>query len=118
MWGDRKQEEAATILQMGDKDGQDSGRDSKGRIWEFFFFLRFTYFWLHWVLIAAYRLPLVVESTGSRHAGSVVAVLGLQSLGSVAVEHRLGWLKACGILVPPPRSQPVSPALAGGSLTT
>ena len=97
MWGDRKQEEAATILQMGDKDGQDSGRDSKGRIWEFFFFLRFTYFWLHWVLIAAYRLPLVVESTGSRHAGSVVAVLGLQSLGSVAVEYSLSCSMACGI---------------------
>ena len=49
---------------------------------------------------------------------SIVVEPGLQSLGSVAVEHRLGWLKACGILVPPPRSQPVSPALAGGSLTT
>ena len=78
-----------------------------------FFFLRFTYFWLHCVFIAAYRLLLVVESTGSRHAGSVVAVLGLQSLGSVAVEYSLSCSMACGIF-----HELVSSALASGFLTT
>ena len=61
------------------------------------FFLRFIYFWLHWVFVATYRLSLVVESTGSRCTGSVVAVPGLQSLGSVVVEDSLSCSMACGI---------------------
>ena len=74
-----------------------TGRDSKGRIWGYFFFLRFIYFWLHWVFVAAYRLSLVAESAGSRRAGSLVAVLGLHSSGSVVVEYRLSCSVACGI---------------------
>ena len=76
-------------------------------------------------LFVVHGLSLVAVSRGYSLAAvlliavaSIVAEPSLQSLGSVAVEHRLGWLEACGILVPPPRSQPVSPALAGGSLTT
>ena len=74
-------------------------------------------------LFVVYGLSLVAVSWGySQVAVLLVAVAsvvepGLQSLGSVAVEHRLGWLEACGILVPPPRSQLVSPAWAGGFLT-
>ena len=72
-----------------------------------FFFFNFIYFWLHWVFVAVCRLPLVavsegysllwcagfslrwlllLQSTGSRHAG-------FSSCGSWALEHRLS---SCG----------------------
>ena len=71
----------------------------------FFFFLTFFFFWLCWVFVAAYGLSLVapiggysslrcagfslrwlllLRSTGSRHAGSVVVARGLSSCGSRA----------------------------------
>ena len=45
------------------------------------------------------------------HVGSVVAVPGLYSTGSIVVVHGLSCFKGCGI-------EPVSPALAGRFLTT
>ena len=58
------------------------------------------FLWLHWVLVAAGRI--FVAATGF----SLVAV------------HRLSCPGACGILVPPPEIEPMSPALEGGFLTT
>ena len=94
----------------------------------FFFFklILFIYFWLRWVFIAAHGLSLVavsrgysslrctgfslrwlllLQSTGSRHAGSVV------------VAHGLSCSVARGIF-PDQGSNPCPPALAGGFLTT
>ena len=97
----------------------------------FFFFLKnqfylFFYFWLHWVFVAAHglsvvvasggnsslrcagfslRWPLLLRSTGSRHAG-------FSSCGTRAQLFRGMWD------LPRPGIQPVSPALAGGFLTT
>ena len=51
------------------------------------------------------------------HVGSVVVARGLQSAGSVVVTHGLSCSAACGNL-PRPGIKPVSPALAGGFLTT
>ena len=72
------------------------------------------FFWLRWVFIAARGLSLVassggysslrctgfslrwlllLRSTGSRRAGSVVVAHGVSSCGSCAVEHRLS---SCG----------------------
>ena len=97
----------------------------------------FIYFWLHWVFVAARRVSLVeasggysslpcvgfslqwlllLPSMGSRHAG-------FSSCGSWALECRL---RSCGsqaqllhgIGSSRPRLKPVSPALAGGFLTT
>ena len=104
----------------------------------FFFFLKFIYFWLCWVFIAARGLSLVVasggysllrckgfslwwllllQSTGSRRAG-------FNSCGLWALELRLS---SCGARtellrgmwdLPGPGVEPLSPALAGGFLTT
>ena len=95
-------------------------------------------FWLCWVFVAAPRLSLVavsggcsslgcvgfslqwlllLRSTGSRHAG-------FSSCGSRALEHRLSSCGAwayllCGMWdLPGPGIEPVSPAVAGGFLTT
>ena len=101
-----------------------------------FFLNLFIYFWLHWVFIAACGLSLVATSggysllwcvgfslqwllslwsMGSRHAG-------FSSYGSQALEHRLSRVRAQflhGIWdLPGPGLKPVSPALAGGFLTT
>ena len=100
----------------------------------FFFFN----FWLRWVFIAARRLSLVVasggysllqcvgfsfqwllllQSMGSRRAG-------FSSSGSRALERRLSSCGARAQLLrgmwdlPRPAFKPVSPALAGGFLTT
>ena len=80
----------------------------------FFSDFLFIYFWLCWVFIAARGLSLVagsrgysslwcvgfswrwlllLRSTGSRHAGSVVVAHGLSSCGSWALECRLS---SCG----------------------
>ena len=48
----------------------------------------------------------------------MVVAPGLWGTGSVVVEHRLSCPEACGILVPRPGIEPVSPALAGKFLTT
>ena len=69
---------------------------------------------------------------GSRHVGfsscgmwaSVVVACGLSSCGSQALEHRLSSCGARAELLhgmrdlPRPGIEPVSPALAGGLLTT
>ena len=79
-------------------------------------------FWLRWVFTvvrrlfaSAHGLSLVPESWGcsvlvkNRHQG-------MQA--SVAVVQRISCSTACGILVPWPGMEPVSPALVGGFLTT
>ena len=101
-------------------------------------FILFIYFWLHCVFVAAHRLSLVsvsggysllwcagfslrwfllLRSTGSRH-------VGFSSCGLRALERRLS---SCGARVqllpgmwdlPRPGLEPMSPALAGGFLTT
>ena len=114
--------------------------------WVFFFNINlFIYFWLCWVFAAAHRLSLVVVSrsysslrctgfslwwllllwiTGSRRVGSVVVARGLSSCSLQAPEQRLS---SCGTRtqllhgmwdLPGPGLKPVSPALAGGFLTT
>ena len=96
------------------------------------------FFWLLWVFVAACRLSpvaasrgysslqcagfslqwlLLLQSTGSRH-------MGFSSCGSRALEHRLSSCGARASLLhgmwalPRPGLEPVSPALAGGFLTT
>ena len=61
-------------------------------------------FWLRWVFVAVFRLSRVAASRGTQ--------------GSVVVAHGLWLLQACGILVPQPEIKLMSPALAGGFLTT
>ena len=103
------------------------------------------YFWLRWAFLLRVGVSLVAASGGYsslRCAGfslgglsccrarapgaraSVVVALGLSSCGSWAPEHRLSscgtwaWLLR-GMWDPPgPGLEPVSPALAGGFLTT
>ena len=103
----------------------------------FNYFILFIYFWLHWVFAAARGLSLVAArggysslqcagfslrwlllwSTGSRR-------MGFSSCGSRALVHRLS---SCGARIqllhgmwdlPGPGLKPMSPALAGGFLTT
>ena len=96
----------------------------------------FFHFWLHWVFVAAHWLSLVaVSSCGSwasrfggfscgAHGvqqlwcvGSVVAARGLQSLGFSSCGARAQL--PCGMCnLPTAGIKPVSPALAGGFLTT
>ena len=101
-------------------------------------FILFIYFWLRWVFVAARGLSLdavsggysslrcvgfllrwllLLRSTGSRHAG-------FSSCGTRSLEC---WLSSCGTRAQLLRSmwdlswpglEPVSPALAGGFLTT
>ena len=106
----------------------------------------FIYFWLLWVFVAAHGLSLVAASggysfvavrgiliavaslcCGARALGmraSVVVARGLSSCGSRALERRLSscgtWaLLLCGMWdLPRLGLEPVSPALAGGFLTT
>ena len=115
---------------------------------KFFFFppnnfILFIYFWLRWVFIAAHGLSLVAVRTlccgmrashcggfsccGARAPGtrtSVVVACGLSSCGLWALEHRLSscgsWVQLlCSMQdLPGPELEPVSPALAGGFLTT
>ena len=101
------------------------------------FYYLFTYFWICWVSVA-HRLSLVAASRGYsllwctgfslwwrlllwsmgfRH-------MGFSSCGSWALERRLSscgaWVQLlCGMWgLPRPGIEPVSPALAGGFLTT
>ena len=109
---------------------------------KYYFFLIFVYlfiyFWLHWVFVAAHGLSLVAASggysslwcmgfslrwllllwsTGSR-------CMGFSSCGLWALECRLSSCGARALLLPgmwdPPRPglEPVSPAVAGGFLTS
>ena len=111
---------------------------------EYFYFFNylfiylFIHFWLRWVFIAARRLSLVAASRGYsslRCAGFSLRWLlllrstgsrctGFSSCGSRALEHRLSSHGAWAQLLrgmwdlPGPGLEPVSPALAGGFLTT
>ena len=103
-----------------------------------YLFILFICFWLCWVFLAACVLSLVaasggysllqcvdfslrwlllLRSTGSRHAG-------FRSCGSRALERRLSSCGAWASLLrgmwelPGPGLEPLSPALAGGFLTT
>ena len=95
---------------------------------------------LRWVFVAAHGLSLVVASRGYSSLGwvgfsccgaqalgaraSVVVARGLSSCGSWALERRLSSCGAHAQLLhgmwdpPKPGLAPVSPALAGGLLTT
>ena len=102
-----------------------------------FFKIYFICFWLHWVFVAARGLSLVVASMGysslrrvgfslwwlllfwsmgSRHAGSLVVTRGLWSTGSAVVMHGLSSSTTWDL--PAPGLERLSPALAGGLLTT
>ena len=111
------------------------GQTQQGVI--FLFFSNLFYFWLHWVFVAVCRLLvavsggysslrctafslrwlLLLQSTGSGCAG-------FSSCGSRALECRLSSCGARAQLLhgmwdlPGPGLKPVSPALAGGFLTT
>ena len=94
------------------------------------------YFWLRWVflaehrlsLVAAHRLLIAVASRCRARAlgtwASVVVARRLSSCGSWALERRLSSCGTRALLLhgmwdlPRPRLEPVSPALAGGFLTT
>ena len=81
------------------------------------FLLLLFYFWLHWVFVAACGLLIVVASLCCR-----AQALGTRA--SAAVARRLSSCGArasllCGMWdLPGPRLEPMSPALAGGFLTT
>ena len=106
--------------------------------WKTDFFLVLFFLWLHWVFVAArglslvvasrgysllwctglwLRWPLLLQSTGSRHAG-------FSSCGTRAPELRLSSCGAWAQLLrgmwdlPGPGIEPMSLALAGGFLTT
>ena len=120
-------------------------------------FVLFFFFWLCWVFVAVCGLSLVagsggyssfqcagfslrwlllLRSTDSRRAGSIVVERGLSSCGSRGLECRLSScgsrglecrLSSCGARaqlfrgtwdLPRPGLEPVSPALAGGFLST
>ena len=77
-----------------------------------------------WCTCPSLQWLLLLWSTGSRHTGSVVVARGLSSCGSQTLEHRLSSCGSraqllCGMWdLPGPGLEPVSPALAGGILTT
>ena len=86
----------------------------------------FIYFWLCWVFVCVRGLSLVAASGG--HSSSQCAGLSLsrplllrstgsRRAGSVVVAHGPSRSAACGTF-PGPGLEPVSPALAGGFLTT
>ena len=103
----------------------------------FYFFNKFIYFWLHWVFVAVCGLSLVGASGGFsslRCAGFSLRWLlllwsrgsrcgGFSSCGSWALERRLSSCARvqllCGMWdLPGPGLEPVSSALAGRFLTT
>ena len=73
----------------------------------------FIYFWLHQVLVVA-RRPFVAVCRLLSSCGAQAP----KRAGSVVVAHGLSCPVACGILVPRPGIEPVSPALQDGFLTT
>ena len=87
--------------------------------WFFFNIDLLIYFWLHWVVVAACGLSLVMAKRGyfSAVVASLVAEHGLKSVGSVVVAHRLSCSKAPRDL-PGPGIEPVSLALWHEFLTT
>ena len=91
-----------------------------------FFFFLIIYFWLSWVFVAVRGLFLVAVSGGyssSRCSGfSLRWLLLLQSMGSTHTGFRScgAWAQLLRGMwdLPGPGLEPVSPALAGGFLTT
>ena len=103
-----------------------------------FFINLFIYFWLRWVFVAARRLSLVAASGGYSSLRCVGFSLrwllllrstdsrrgGFSSCGLRALERRLSSCGEQALLLrstwdlPRPGLEPVSPALAGGFLTT
>ena len=89
-----------------------------------YFINLFIYLWLHWVFVAARGL---FSSCGERGL-LFVAVRGLLiAVASLVAEHGLQGFSSCGWRAQLPRGtwdlsgpglEPVSPALAGGFLTT
>ena len=84
------------------------------------------FFWLHWVFVVAYMGFLQLQHVdfsccGAKASSCVWASHCVDfSCGTQALEH-VGSLvapKACGILVPKPGIEPMSPAVEGGFLTT
>ena len=88
------------------------------------------FFWLHWVFVVVHGLCCSREAfPHCRKRGllslrcSLQWILLLQLVGSrarasIVVAHRFSCPVSCGILVPNPGIEPMSPALAGGFLTT
>ena len=83
-----------------------------------FKFLNFYYVWLHWIFVAAHGLSPVVASRGYsllQHTGfSFLWLFFLQTTGSRAQAQLLHSMWN----LPRPGTEPVSPALAGGLLST
>ena len=79
----------------------------------------YLFIWLHWALVAARGIFTVACGLFVCSArASLVAARGLQSVGSVVVAHGLRCPEACGILVPQPGIERMSPALEGRFSTT
>ena len=79
----------------------------------------FFFFWLCWVFVAACGLSLVMSRGYSPVAASLcVGFSCRRGWTAVVAPHRLSCPEACGILIPGPGIEPVSPALQGGFLTT
>ena len=124
-------------LPQGIQEAEASGLE-RWFLSSFFKKINFIYFWLCWDFVAARRLSLaaasggysslrcsgfslrwllLLQSRGSRHTGC-------SSCGSRALERRLSSCGAWAYLLhgmwdlPGPGFEPVSPALAGGVLTT
>ena len=85
------------------------------------------YFWLYWFFIAVLGLCPVAGSGGcssyaswASHCGDVscCGAWALECVDSVVVGHGLRCSLVCGILVPGPRIEPVSPVMVGKFLTT
>ena len=93
---------------------------------KFIYFIFIYYFWLHWVFVGVHGLSLVAASGGYsslRCAGfSLQQFLLLRSTGSRCTCFSSCGTRAqllCGMWnLPRPGLEPVSPALAGGLLTT
>ena len=69
-------------------------------------------------LVAVSWVTLVSVQGLLSEVASLLAERRVNSMGSVVAVHRLSCPKACGILVPRPGIEPMSPALAGEFLTT
>ena len=94
-------------------------------LYSFFFFLIY-YFWLCWVFVAACRLSLVAAAGATLPCGARASHCGgLSCSGAWALGARASLVAARGLKLlrgmwdlPGAGLEPVSPALAGGFLTT
>ena len=75
--------------------------------------------WLRQILVVALEIFIASSRIFRCGAQTVVVARGLQSVqASIAVTDKFSCCTACGILVPWPGIEPMSPALQGGFLTT